>query len=258
MNLKKILFYFSFLVLTLLFFHESILADQQELLFDQGNQSYQNGNYETALKSYEEILQMGLATAELYYNLGNTYFKLGQNSNAILNYERALRLQPNDEDIQYNLQIVNLTVVDKIPQIPELFHTKYFKQFRSLFSIRTLTIILIIFYLLFFIVLISWLVSEKRKLRIIFKYAVFTLLVLLVIFSFTFISKIMYLQKNIEAIVMSSQVDVLSAPNEAGTQIFSIHEGLKVKITNTRNDWYEIRLPDGKEGWLQVKEVKVI
>ena len=68
----------------------------------------------------------------------------------------------------------------------------------------------------------------------------------------------MYLQKNVEAIVMSPQVDVLSAPSESGTQIFSIHEGLKVKITNTRNEWLEIRLPDGKEGWLLVKEVEVI
>jgi tetratricopeptide (TPR) repeat protein len=258
MKMKKIIFSFSFLIFTLLFFNESIFADQQELLFDQGNQSYQNGDYETALKSYKEILQMGFATTDLYYNLGNTYFKLGQNSKAILNYERALRLQPNDEDIQFNLQILNLSVVDKIPQIPELFHIKYFKQFRSLFSIRILTIISLIFYMLFFIALILWLISEKSKLRIIFKYTFLTLLIVLIVFSFTFVSKILYLQKNVEAIVMSPQVDVLSAPSESGTQIFSIHDGLKVKITNTRDEWYEIRLPDGKEGWLQVKDVEVI
>lgn len=257
MSWKKI-FQSSFVVVVILLVNNLSFADQQELLFDQGNQAYQDGDYESALKSYEDVLQMGFVSADLYYNLGNTFFKLGVNSKAILNYERALRLRPNDEDIQFNLQIANLSVIDKIPQIPELFYIKYFKQFRSIFSIQTLTIVSLLLYLLFFLSLILWLISKRRKLRLILKYTFFTLLVVLIVFSFTFVSKILYLHKNVEAIVMSTQVDVLSAPSESGTQIFTIHEGLKVKVTNVRNEWYEIRLSDGKEGWLQIKEVEVI
>ena len=87
-------------------------ADHRDILFEQGNQAYQKGEYENAIKSYEEIVQTGFENADLYYNLGNSSFKLGQNPKAILNYERALRLRPNDEDIQFNLQIAYLAVVD--------------------------------------------------------------------------------------------------------------------------------------------------
>lgn len=236
----------------------AVRADHRQHLFEQGNQAYQKKDYAGAVKYYGEILQTGYENADLYYNLGNSYYKMGQIAKAILNYEKALRLRPNDEDIRFNLQIANLSVMDKIPRLPELFYVTYFNRFRSLFSLRALTIITLLLYFLFFTFLIFWRLAKKRKLRLLSRAVSLSLLLLLVVFSYTFVSKIRYLQRNVDAIVMSPQVDVRSAPSEDGTEIFTIHEGLKVKITNTSGGWYEIRLPDGKEGWLQVKDVEVI
>ncbi len=234
-----------------------IFADHRDFLFEQGNRAYQDEKYEQAVKSYEEILQMNYENAHLYYNLGNAYYKSGRNSKAILNYHRALRLRPNDEDINFNLQIANLSVVDKIPTLPEMFYIKYFNQFRSFFSIRILTIIVLTLYFVFVGSWILLLQFKTVKLRLIFKTVMFSLLILLLAFSFTFGSKIMSL-RNVEAIVVSPQVDVRSSPSQDGTEIFQIHEGLKVKITNSSGDWHEIRLSDGKEGWLMKKTLEVI
>jgi tetratricopeptide (TPR) repeat protein len=259
MRLSKGIFKFV-LVVTVVYLASVSLAasDHRTTLFEQGTQSFQNGEFDKAVQSFSEILQMGYESADLYYNLGNSYFKLGENATAILNYERALRLRPRDEDIRFNLQIANISVLDKIQEIPELFYIRYFKGFRSLFDIRTLTILTLILYFLFFSLVILWIFTKPRILRRISKWTALVVFVILIVFSITLISKITYLRSNVEAIVMTPEVIIRSAPSEDGTEIFTIHSGLKVKITATSGNWSEIRLADGKEGWLLSKELEII
>jgi Tetratricopeptide repeat. len=74
----------------------SVFAAQssEELLFEQANVQYNQGNYDSARIMYEDILNKDLASVALYYNLGNTYYKLKDYPQAILNYEKALQLDP--------------------------------------------------------------------------------------------------------------------------------------------------------------------
>jgi len=61
------------------------------------------------------------------------------------------------------------------------------------------------------------------------------------------------------AIVIASETSVKSTPALNGTDLFRLHEGTKVEITdNSMKDWKEVRLPDGKEGWIDVKALEVI
>ncbi len=240
----------------LLIFCGHVYADHQEHKFNEANKYYQNGQYEEAISAYEEILGMEYESAELYYNLGNSFYKLGKNPQAILNYERASRLKPNDEDIKFNLQITNLQVVDKIPSIPELFYVKFINDMRNYFSLHSLTLLTVFIYICFFTFLIIWLLIKPGSLRRIFKTLSYGFVVILILFSFLFISKVFH--KRVDAIVMEGEIDVRSAPSSDGTEIFKIHEGLKVKITDRRGDWIEIRLSDGKEGWLESLAIEAI
>jgi|Deesub1362B_J571_1020462.scaffolds.fasta_scaffold00638_3 tetratricopeptide (TPR) repeat protein len=239
--------------------HSSLLrADQKDYLFQKGNDLYRQEKYEEALQAYQEILDMGYESADLYYNIGNAYYKLGEYPRAILFYERALRLRPDDEDIRFNLQLANLSVVDKIPQLPELFYIRLFRQFRDLFSLHTWTWLALGSYFFFAFGLIFWILARRPRIRSLARFiAVFSCGVCLV-FSLTFYSKARSMSHNVEAIVMSSSVDVLSAPGESGTEIFTIHAGLKVKIVEESGDWYEIKLPDGKTGWLKKEHLEII
>jgi SH3-like domain-containing protein len=63
---------------------------------------------------------------------------------------------------------------------------------------------------------------------------------------------------NEKAIVFSSKVTVKSTPAKSGTDLFVIHEGLKVKILREVGDWYEIKLADGNVGWIQKEDVEEI
>jgi len=247
---------FLYFLCFLLIFCGNVYADHQEHKFNEANQFYQNGQYEEAISAYEEILEMGYESAELYYNLGNSLYKLGKNPQAILNYERALLLKPNNEDIHFNLQIANLQVVDKNPSIPELFYVKFINEMRNYFSLHSLTLLTLFIYICFFAFLIIWILIKPGSLKRIFKTVSYGLALILILFSFLFISKVFH--KRVDAIVMEIEIDVRSAPSLDGTEIFKIHEGLKVKITDRRGDWIEIRLSDGKEGWLKSLTIEAI
>lgn len=247
-----------YILMGVLFLTGSIPGDQKEYLFEQGNTFFENQEYSQAVGTYEEILSMGYESAELYYNLGNAYYKTGDFARAILNYERALRLQPQDEDIRFNLEIARMNLVDEIPEIPELFYIKYFKDVRTLFGLKTLTYLMLSVYFVFIGCLILWLTLRSSTLRRLFRTAAVIVGVLLVLFSILFISKIHIINSSIEAVIISPEVYVRSSPTESGTDLFAIHSGLKVGIENQSNDWYEIRLPDGKEGWIEISHLEII
>jgi SH3-like domain-containing protein len=53
-------------------------------------------------------------------------------------------------------------------------------------------------------------------------------------------------------------VTVLSAPNEDSADVFVLHEGVKVRIEEVRDEWAEISLPDGKVGWVKQQVLGII
>ena len=54
-------------------------------------------------------------------------------------------------------------------------------------------------------------------------------------------------------------VTVRSTPSENGTSLFILHEGHKVNIKDdSMKDWKEIRLEDGKVGWVPVGSIEII
>jgi uncharacterized protein YgiM (DUF1202 family) len=64
--------------------------------------------------------------------------------------------------------------------------------------------------------------------------------------------------KSNEAIIMNASISVKSEPVSSGKDLFIIHSGLKVKIVQEENNWFNIRLQDGKEGWVKMDALERI
>ena len=61
------------------------------------------------------------------------------------------------------------------------------------------------------------------------------------------------------AIIMESAVTVKSTPAQNGTDLFILHEGTKVVIIdNSMTQWKEVRVADGKRGWIETKRIEII
>ncbi len=248
----------KFWAFTLLLCFAGLAFTQANIEFYKANELYKNGQYDSAVLGYERILKTDIESSELYFNLGNSYFKSKQNAKAILNYEKAMKLNPNDEAISFNLELANSLLVDKITVLPEFFLKKWFKNIVNiyssddwaLFSIVTFISTLLLLLLFFF-----------ARIMILKKISFWVALITLVLSVSTFY--LSYKQKQqivLEryAIVMTSSVTVKSSPDEAGTDLFVIHDGLKVEVIDQVGEWRNIKLADGNKGWLKLSDIEFI
>jgi hypothetical protein len=61
------------------------------------------------------------------------------------------------------------------------------------------------------------------------------------------------------AVIISYAVNIKSTPSKNGTDLFILHEGTRVTITDrSMRDWREVRVGDGKQGWLETKDLEEI
>ena len=228
-----------------------LLAGEMETLFIKANEYYQSGSYSAAIAEYQKIRDLGYESWELYYNLGNAYYKDRQIARAILNYERARKLAPKNEDINFNLELANLSVVDRIPRLPQFIFFEWISNLATLLSLKLLGIISITLYVLFVGLLILKLLVKSSAFVRFSKGVVIITGVLLVIFSGLFSIRVFENESTVEAIVLSEKVDIKSAPVDVGTDVFSLHQGVKVQIKEHSGEWVKIRLADGKIGWMK-------
>jgi tetratricopeptide (TPR) repeat protein len=235
-----------------------LTADEVQIQFERANQHYRDGDYQNAVVLYEKIIKSGYQSADLYYNLANTYFKLDSLSNAILFYERAKRISPNDDDINYNLKIANLKVVDKIEPLPKLFFIEWINGLGKLFSSGSWAIATLIG---LWIGTVCFAIFRISRTSISRRISFFGGIVFLFIFSVSLGFSIQ--QAQIEksenmAIIFSPNAKVKSSPDENGTDLFILHEGVKVEVLDKVENWRKIKLADGKVGWLPDETVEII
>ena len=61
------------------------------------------------------------------------------------------------------------------------------------------------------------------------------------------------------AIIMGSAVNVKSTPAQNGTDLFILHEGTRVDIIDDQmQQWKQVHVADGKEGWVEAKQIEAI
>ena len=224
-----------------------------------GDSLYIANDYTGAITAYEEAMATQGEAADLYYNLGNAYYKNDEIAKAILNYERALLLAPGDEDINFNLTLAQSKIVDKVSEPYRIFFTVWIENVINLFTMDTWAIVAIVAFVLLLAALLLFLFSNKMGLR---KSGFIVALLSLVITIFANVAALHHydrLTNRTAAIVMQPSVTAKSTPDNSGTDLFVIHEGRKVNITDdTMKGWKEIELEDGTIGWLPADAIEKI
>lgn len=220
--------------------------------------AYSKEDYSEAVKIYEVLSDSIGTSSELYYNLGNSYYKLKNYPKAILNYERALLYSPADEDIKFNLELARANVVDKIEVVDRSFISVWFESLRNIASSNGWAVIAIASFILFLTGVFLYIFNKKVILK---KIGFFGGLILLIVSIYANIAAYRQKQNMIErntAIVMSPSVTIKSTPSDGGTELFILHEGTKVKITDRLGEWFEIKIEDGNVGWIKASEMEII
>ncbi len=230
---------------------------EREKLFEKANQAYEAGKMQLALERYLDLSHSGEVSFELYYNLGNAYYRLGKIGRAVQYWEKAALLEPANSELIHNLELARLKILDRVVLPQAFFLFEYYWRLRS--STEPSQWLSITAWLAFFTLLVwllpHWLILPKKLRTMLKSYRrvpaiIFSTTFLLL--SFVSLDALRYSKENRNAVVISREVQVKSAPLPQSNTLFILHEGSKVKlISENHGEWYEISYFDDKSGWVR-------
>lgn len=220
---------------------------------------YEKEDFAEAVAVYEDIIANKGVSADIYYNLANSYYKLDDVARAILNYERALLLDQGDEDIRANLALARGKTIDKVTSASEMFFVTWWKGLVNSFSVDEWAVIGISSFVLMLIGILVYMFMSSLVVRKIGVYGALLLLFVTIVANVAAMYQRYSITHRDTAIVMSPVVSVKSSPSEASTDLFLMHSGSKVTITDkTMKDWVEVKLEEGKIGWVPLESIEII
>lgn len=226
--------------------------------FEKGNALYQKGNYEEAITNYESILQSKKHSPELYFNLGNCYYKLNKVAPAIFYYEKALVENPNDETILNNLKFAQKLQIDEIKVVPKVGFEKVIRDFTANFHYDTWAWISVGFATLFLLFFVGYYFSQTTLSKRIFFIGMFVLVFLILIAVSAALFEKSHYDNDRPAIIFAEITAIKSEPKTIASDVLILHEGTKVFVKDTLDDWKKIELTDGTQGWIENKAIREV
>lgn len=225
----------------------------------QADTLYVQENYTAAANAYEAIIASQGVSSEIYYNLGNSYYKMDELAKAILNYERALQLNPSDPDIKANLELARAKITDKVTPPSEMFFVSWWNSLSNSMSVNSWTLIAIISFVVMLVGILVYAFLSNLTLRKIGIYGALFCLVITLLANICALTQHLSIVNGKNAIILAPAVTVKSSPSDTSTDLFVIHEGSKVEVLDqSMTDWLEVKLEEGKVGWVPVETLEMI
>ncbi len=234
----------------------TLKAQNEELA--KANGLYKKADYQGAATLYEDIATRFGVSPELYFNIGNAYYKSGEVGRSILNYERALRLSPNYDDAKANLELAQTKVVDNIVQVPPFFIKRWIDSLIKLLNVDQWYVVSIVVFIITLLSFLYFIFGSNLIIRRFAFYGAFVLLIVTIVTGTFGLIRHNELDNHNEAIIMTGTVVVKSSPDKSGTDLFQLHEGTKVSIKSSLEEWTEIVVGNGNIGWLESKAIEKI
>lgn len=225
-------------------------ASPVEELAAEGDAAYRQGNYLRAIDTYNRVITGGYISGPLLYNLANAHFKAGNLGESILWYERAKKLMPNSRDLRYNLEIAKSKTVDRIEKPPRLPIWNLVDTLRDLLSHRALAAFAwtaaLLSAVLFAMRLLLTRPGWAKPLRGLLTASLVLLVVALALVGLRIAAD----HGDDMAVILVDKVSLYAAPDETSVELLALHEGTTVTVVKQLDSWMEVRLEDGRQGWM--------
>jgi SH3-like domain-containing protein len=86
----------------------------------------------------------------------------------------------------------------------------------------------------------------------------FIMFVLLLISVAAAIFENSHYKNEIPAVVFAEMIEVKAEPQRSASNVVTLHEGTKVFVKETVENWKKIQLTDGTEGWIETSAIKEV
>jgi len=228
----------------------------QEETFQKGNKAYAEGDYETAVAAYNQLVAAESRSSDLYYNLGNTYYRLNEWGKAVWAYERALEIDPSHVNTHYNLDFVNqLTKAELMEEDSGV--GRWLKANLFGISINFWPWFSLISSVLFAASIYFFFTTKRQKIKNISLSASISTFFLLMGGIVLAALNTSQLKDDSKGIIIINTSNVFAEPSENSNTIFPLKEGAKVQILRSNSEWVEIDFK-GHSGWVAREEIWAI
>ena len=246
------------LLLSVLLLWGLAAASQPEALFEKATRAYNEGNYDQAIEYYEQILGEGRHSAAVYFNMGNAYYKKNEIAPSIYYYEKALLLDPDDEEIRNNLVFARNMTLDAITPLPQSDLERFYDRLLTSLSLHGWAYLGVLFGLLFvlgYILFLTGRTPNKKRIALIGSLA--ALFIAMAATALSYLRYQAYL-KDQPAVIFAREIQVRSEPNQGSSPVFLLHEGTKVQVRDSLDQWRRIALADGQVGWVPATSLRLL
>lgn len=227
-------------------------------LFAEGNALYQSGDYASAEQIYRRLLEAGVDSGTLDYNLGNVCFKQKKLGEAVYYWEKAHKKLPRDRDVRENLELANLLVVDRIEVPANPWPIRILDSAVHLFNLQQESWLALFLFIGTNLLLSIYLLAKTRLATLVGLFGSLAAAALLILFLSSLCWKIYEQRNRQEGIIVEQKVDIRSGPGNDNITVFTVHEGIKVRVRGETAGWYQISLANGWTGWLEKGAVRVL
>ncbi len=232
-------------------------AQTPDEIFNGGNAAYERGEYAEAAAAYEKVLKYGIRDPRVEYNLGNAEFRMGHLGRAILHYERARRMDPTDRDIKTNLEYARSFCFDRVEEPELMWAVRLVRAFQDrLGPDRQAWAALAVLWII--AALLSMGLMKPGRWRAAHGWSLAALLFVLALCVASWQATYQRLEGRRMAVVLDLSVEVLAGPADNNPTLFTVHEGLTLEVRSSRQDWIQVSLPNGLNGWLSADSVGLL
>jgi len=229
-------------------------AQTPEDIFKRGNAAYEQGRYADAAEAYRSLLRYEVRDSIVEYNLGNAEFRVGNVGQAILHYERAHRLDPIDPDIQANLEFARSRCFDRVETPQQASIVRWLRAAQNgLGPDRQAWVVMATVWLI--AALFAWCLSRPGGWTAKHGWMLAVLFVLLIATVSSWYVTLDRIDGRRSAVVLVEVAEVLAGPGYSNPALFTVHEGLTLEIRTEREDWLQVSLPNGLNGWIAKRSV---
>ena len=227
----------------------AVHAENPEETFDSACRAYEQGNWDAAADGFRSLLRYGLADARLEYNLANTEYKRGRLGEAILHYERARRLDPADAETVANLTIARAKLRDVVEDDEGAGVLRTLRAAQDRLGVSAQAGLLLIGVWLV-AAIVTWCGSRKGGFTPGWGWTLAGLSLACILVFLSWRATWSRLEGTPRAVVLKPSVEALAGPGLNNAALFTLHEGIAVRIESEREGWLQVSLPNGLTGWV--------
>jgi tetratricopeptide (TPR) repeat protein len=227
-------------------------------LFAQGNAISQKGAFQSAERNYRSLIEAGVDDAAVYYNLGNSCFKQKRLGEAIYYWEKARRKSPGDSDIRENLELANLLLVDRIEAPQDPLPLRFLNRTVHLLSISQESWFALAFFMMANFLFALYILAKSARLALASLIGSLLAGLLGLILACSLSWKIYEGSYRREAVIVEEKIELRSGPGMENITVFTVHEGVIVRVRAGVEGWYQVSLPNGWSGWLPQNAIRIL